>query len=101
WLVARHSLDQMKELIPVPAASELHRGKPGYGLGLMGSAASPGGWTGGHNGGGPCYSASAFHSIDLGASVCVMAAIENFTANAENAVFGMLDHLKGDDSPRF
>ena len=62
----------------------------------MGDPASPWGWIGGHNGGGPCYSASAFHAIDLGgASVCVIAAIENFTDECERVVFEVLDHLEG------
>jgi D-alanyl-D-alanine carboxypeptidase len=98
------SLDQMTELVPVPVESpsgsstgdsSLRWGKPGYGLGLMGDPASPWGLILGHNGGGPCYSASAFHASDLGdASVCVMGAIEeNF--KAEHVAFGVLDHLVG------
>jgi D-alanyl-D-alanine carboxypeptidase len=59
----------------------------------MGDPDSPWGLTLGHNGGGPCYSASAFHAINLGgASVCVMGAIEA-GFNAEDLVFDILDHL--------
>ena len=97
-----HSLDQMKQLVAVPVASSRtysakdspsRWGKPSYGLGLMGDPVSPWGLLLGHNGGGPCYTASAFHAVDLrGASVCVMGAIEeNF--NAESVVFGILDRL--------
>jgi D-alanyl-D-alanine carboxypeptidase len=99
--LSRRSLDQMMELVPVPIAdsprssvkdSPLRPGKPGYGLGLMGDPASPWGLTVGHNGGGPCYSASAFHAFDLGGvSVCVMGAIEE-DFNAVEVVAGVLDH---------
>lgn len=98
------SLDQMTELVPVPVESpsgsatddpSLRWGKPGYGLGLMGDPASPWGLILGHNGGGPCYSASAFHAVDLGgASVCVMGAIEE-SFKAEHVAFAVLDHLAG------
>jgi len=101
-LLSPKSLDQMMELVPVPMASSsnssanaspLRPGQPSYGLGLMGDPASPWGLAVGHNGGGPCYSASAFHVFDLGgASVCAMGAIEDdFTA--EGVVAGILDHL--------
>lgn len=47
----------------------------------------------GHNGGGPCYSASAIHAFDLsGASVCAMGAIEE-GFSAEDVVFDVLDQL--------
>jgi D-alanyl-D-alanine carboxypeptidase len=101
-LLSRHSLARMTELVPVPtdpseASSGQHRpsrrGKPSYGLGLMGDPASPWGLAVGHNGGGPGYSASAFHAFDLdGASVCAMGAIED-GFNAEGVVFDVLDHL--------
>jgi len=101
-LLSRHSLAQMTELVLVPtdpsdASSEQdlssRRGKPSYGLGLMGDPASPWGLAVGHNGGGPCYSASAFHAFDLGgASVCAMGAIEE-GFNAEGVVFDVLDDL--------
>jgi D-alanyl-D-alanine carboxypeptidase len=101
--LSRESLNQMLELVPVVTASStsssaqdspLRPGKPGYGLGLMGDAASPWGLTVGHNGGGPCYSASAFHAFDLnGVSVCAMAAIEE-GFSAEGVVASILDHCK-------
>ncbi len=100
-LLSRHSLAQMADLVPVPtdpeASSEQdvpsRRGKPSYGLGLMGDPGSPWGLVVGHNGGGPCYSASAFHAFDLsGASVCAMGAIEE-GFSAEDLVFDVLDRL--------
>jgi D-alanyl-D-alanine carboxypeptidase len=100
-LLWRHSLAQMLELVFLPEdPSESssaqdpppRRGKPGYGLGVMGDSASPWGLAVGHNGGGPCYNASAFHAFDLGgASVCVMGAIEDF--DAEGTVFDIFDRL--------
>jgi D-alanyl-D-alanine carboxypeptidase len=64
---------------------------PSYGLGLMGDPASPWGLLLGHNGGGPCYSASAFHARDLGGvSVCAMGAIEE-GFSAEEIVARVLD----------
>jgi hypothetical protein len=45
------------------------------------------------NGGGPCYSANAFHAYDLGgASVCAMGAIEE-GFSAEDVVFDVFDRL--------
>jgi len=101
-LLSRHSLAQMTEFVVLPtdpseASSEQdppsRRGTPSYGLGLMCDPASPWGLTVGHNGGGPCYSASAFHAFDLGgASVCAMGAIED-GFSAEDLVFDVLDQL--------
>lgn len=102
-LLSRNSLAQMTELVVVPADPSAspeqdlasRRGRPSYGLGLMGDPASPWGLVVGHNGGGPCYSASAFHAFDLGGvSVCAMGAIEE-GFSAENLVFEVLDHLAG------
>jgi D-alanyl-D-alanine carboxypeptidase len=98
-LLSRHSLAQMKELVDVTdsagARSEQDPasrcGRPSYGLGLMGDPASPWGLVTGHNGGGPCYSASAFHAFDMGgASVAAMGAIED-GFSAEDVVFDVLD----------
>ena len=101
-LLSRHSLSEMTELVAVPAdPSEAPSeqgppsrwGKPSYGLGLMGDPVSPWGLIAGHNGGGPCYSASAFHAFDLdGASVCAMGAIEE-GFSAEALVFDVLDQI--------
>ena len=103
-LLSRPSLAEMMELVLLPtdpseSPSEedalSRRGKPSYGLGLMGDPASPWGLAVGHNGGGPCYSASAFHAFDMGgASVCAMGAIEDGFL-AEDVVFDVLDHLAG------
>ena len=99
-LLSRHSLAQMTELMstgPSDSPPEEDRRsrwvQPEYGLGLMGDAASPWGLAIGHNGGGPCYTASAFHAADLGgASVCVMTAIEE-GFSTEALLFNVLDHL--------
>jgi D-alanyl-D-alanine carboxypeptidase len=77
-LLSTDSLAQMIALVPLPGDPPPHTVRPGYGLGLMGDSASLYGMTLGHNGGGPCYGASAFHATGLdGASVCVMGAIED------------------------
>jgi len=98
-LISHDSLDAMMSLVPVPmtresaASSPLRITAPSYGLGLMGDPASPWGLLVGHNGGGPCYSASAFHAVDLGgASVCAMGAIEA-DFSAEEIVAAVLDRL--------
>lgn len=106
-LVSPHSLRTMISLVPVmmtrdaaesAANSPLRASAPSYGLGLMGDPASPWGLLVGHNGGGPCYSASAFHAVDLGgASVCAMGAIEE-DFSTEEIVAGVLDHLKASRS---
>jgi D-alanyl-D-alanine carboxypeptidase len=100
-LLSRQSLEEMMTLVRVPtepdasaspARSPLRMTAPSYGLGLMGDPASPWGMIVGHNGGGPCYSASAFHAVDLGGvSVCAMGAIEE-SFSAEEVVAGVLDH---------
>jgi D-alanyl-D-alanine carboxypeptidase len=97
-LLSRQSLAQMTALVAVPAehSSEpdpTSRRKPSYGLGLMGDPASPWGLVLGHKGGGPCYSASAFHAFDLGgATVCAMGAIEE-DFDAARVVYNVLDRL--------
>jgi D-alanyl-D-alanine carboxypeptidase len=59
----------------------------------MGDPESPWGLLLGHNGGGPCYSASAFHSVELGGmTVCAMGATEE-GFSAEEIVAGVLDHV--------
>ena len=101
-LLSRRSLEQMTELIPVSAPAgdtvkepPVRWGKPSYGLGLMGDPASPWGLVVGHNGGGPCYSASAFHAIDLGGvSVCSMSAADE-AFKPEDVVFRVFDHVAG------
>lgn len=91
--LSRASLEQMTELVKVPAEPNRHFGNPSYGLGLMADPASTWGLLLGHNGGGPCYSASAFHAVDLGGvTVCVLGAMEE-QFQAEEIVFGILDHL--------
>ena len=55
-------------------------------------SASPWGFTVGQNGGGPCYSASAFHAFGLrGLSVSAMGAIER-GLSAERLVAGVFDY---------
>jgi D-alanyl-D-alanine carboxypeptidase len=104
-ILSRKSLAQMTELVALPddpssSATELpaHWGRPGYGLGLMGDPAAPWGLSVGHNGGGPCYSASVFRAVDLGgATVCAMGAIEE-GFNAESVVVRVLHGLMGTDA---
>jgi D-alanyl-D-alanine carboxypeptidase len=108
-LLSRSSLDQMMEWVPVPnepsRVSSKQSGaprwrRPSYGLGVMADPLSPWGLVVGHNGGGPCYSASAFHARNLaGASVCAMGAIEE-GFSAEDVVLDVFDHLaaKGPDA---
>jgi D-alanyl-D-alanine carboxypeptidase len=100
-LLSPRSLDEMTTLVRVPmernssassSRSPLRTTSPSYGLGLMGDPESPWGLIVGHNGGGPCYSASAFHAPDLdGATVCAMGAIEE-SFSAEEVVAGVLDY---------
>jgi D-alanyl-D-alanine carboxypeptidase len=106
--LAQEWLDQMLSLFFLPLDSSetpaddwpLRAGAPGYGLGVMGDPASPWGLTVGHNGGGPCYSASAFHSFGLdGLSVCAMGAIEK-GFSAERIVADVFDYWSGHDSDR-
>ncbi len=105
-LLSQESLAQMTALVAVPAAPSEHpsepdpasrRGRPSYGLGLMGNPASPWGLVVGHNGVGPGYNASVFHAFDLGgATVCTMGAIEE-DFDAAQVVFSVLDHLAACD----
>lgn len=92
-LISSKSLNEMTTLVPVPvtpsAADRLR--KPSQGLGLMADPESPWGSVWGHNGGGPGYTASAFHASGLGGvSVCAMGAIEE-GFDAEEVVFDVLD----------
>ena len=101
-LISKRALEEMMSLVPVPmdrderesaAKSPLRTSTASYGLGLMADPGSPWGLLVGHNGGGPCYSASAFHAVDLGgASVCAMGAVED-DFSAEDIVAGVLDRL--------
>lgn len=70
---------EMTTLVPVPGA-HFRFGPSGYGLGLMGTTASPYGPLWGHNGSGPGFRASAFHAPEFpggAATVCVMCALED------------------------
>ena len=106
-MLSRPSLDEMMTLVRVPVepdsraaatSSPLRMTTPSYGLGLMGDPASAWGVIVGHNGGGPCYSASAFHAVDLGgATVCAMGAIEN-DFSSEKIVAAALDLLSASSS---
>jgi D-alanyl-D-alanine carboxypeptidase len=95
-LLPQHCLEEMEVLVPVPTAVSSPSGpprwvKPGYGLGLMGDSASPWRLMFGHNGGGPGYSASAFHTPELGGmTVCAMGTIEQ-RFQAEDLVFSIFD----------
>ncbi len=100
-LVTQASLAEMTRLtrVPVhgsqadPAARPYVWREPSYGLGLMADPAAPWGPVYGHNGGGPGYSASAFHAPELnGATVCVLGAEAPGFA-AEQVVFDVLNAL--------
>ena len=74
-------VQQMTTPISVPNAPARY-GDAGYGLGLMIATPPPHGLLWGHNGGGPGYGASAFHSprmFEQGVTVCVM-----YAGNADN-----------------
>lgn len=96
-LLTADSRDQMLHLVALPdlrvqatKESGLPAGQPSYGLGLMGDPMSPWGLLVGHNGGGPCYSASVFHAFDAGGvTVCAMGAIEG-GFSAEDVVAELL-----------
>jgi D-alanyl-D-alanine carboxypeptidase len=76
-LLSRTSLDAMVELVPVPPhLAPDAKGRPSYGLGLMGDPNTTFGLYWGHDGGGPGYQASAQHLASSGVTVCVMAGIE-------------------------
>ena len=75
-LLDHEMLPQMTVSVPVPHAPA-HYGDGGYGLGLMMATPPRLGLLWGHNGGGPGYQASAFHSqllCEQGVTVCVMMA---------------------------
>jgi D-alanyl-D-alanine carboxypeptidase len=66
---------------------------PGYGLGLMVFGGEGGPPRYGHNGGGPGYSASAFHAPDLGGrrvTVACLCGVED-EGLAEGVVLRVLD----------
>ncbi len=85
----------MMELVPVggdhPPWTE-----PGYGLGLMGEPRGPRGPLYGHNGGGPGYSASAYHVLETGTTVTVIAATEDADAVLA-AAFALHDRVTAAD----
>ncbi len=86
----------MTTLVPVPKQTPSRWGRPGYGLGIMGDAASRHGVLWGHNGEGPGYAASAFHAQNLRgrrATVCAMCAAES-SDFAADLVFATLDLLE-------
>jgi len=93
-LLSVQSVCEMTTLVPVPGAS-FRFGPPGYGLGLMGTTASPYGPLWGHNGSGPGFRASAFHAPAFpggAVTVCVMCAVEDDEA-AEGMVADVFDLL--------
>jgi D-alanyl-D-alanine carboxypeptidase len=102
-LISTQSLKEMTMLVPVPMKPSVQTngrkksfdwGKPSYGLGIMGDPESPWGRLWGHNGGGPGYSASAFHAPDLGGvSVCAMGSTEE-VFRTEQLVIEVLDMIR-------
>jgi D-alanyl-D-alanine carboxypeptidase len=90
-LISEASLRELTALVPVPNAPPGWR-SPGYGLGVMGTRESSFGPLYGHNGGGPGYSASAFHAPGLapgGVTACALCASEE-AGIAEQLVFAAL-----------
>jgi D-alanyl-D-alanine carboxypeptidase len=82
------ALEEMTRLVPVEVPWP--RGRPGYGLGLMGSRDRP---LLGHNGGGPGYTASAWCARDAAggpAAACAMLAFEE-PSLAEDLAHAALD----------
>jgi D-alanyl-D-alanine carboxypeptidase len=102
-VVSAASLAAMTELLPVPRAQVPREGvqwvTPSYGLGLMGDPDSPLGPVWGHNGGGPGYTASAFHAAASGVSVCALCASEA-PPLAEVLAFAALRAVSAPDRPR-
>jgi D-alanyl-D-alanine carboxypeptidase len=93
-LLSAQSVREMTTLVPVPGV-HFRFGPPGYGLGLMGTAASPYGPLWGHSGSSPGFRASAFHAPAFpggAVTVCVMCAVEDDEA-AEGIVAEVLDLL--------
>jgi len=79
----------------VPVAPPQYR-TPCYGLGIMADTASPYGVILGHNGGGPGYQASAFHTRTPEGrpiTVCAMCASE-CAGLSERLVFSVFAELK-------
>jgi D-alanyl-D-alanine carboxypeptidase len=94
-LISGSALAEMTTLVAVDADVAEGWLRPGYGLGLMGSLTeSPWGPLFGHNGGGPGYSASAWHAVRTGLSVCVMTAIEEGHLDAQEAAQAILDEMR-------
>ena len=98
-IISHERVREMLQLILLPPSSSdndepsaLRPVSPGYGLGVMADPDSPWGLLVGHNGGGPCYHASAFHAVTSGISVCVMTAIER-DFDTESIVAQLLDTL--------
>jgi D-alanyl-D-alanine carboxypeptidase len=84
-LIGQRALRELSALSTVPNAPPRWR-KPSYGLGVMADPESPIGPVMGHNGGGPGYTASAFHASRFGSTVCAMCGLEDEPL-AESLVF--------------
>jgi D-alanyl-D-alanine carboxypeptidase len=94
-VISASALAEMTTLVAVDADVPQEWVRPGYGLGLMGSLTeSPWGPLFGHNGGGPGYSASAWHASRQGVSVCVMTASEEGHLDAQKAAQAILDEMR-------
>ncbi|MEO8180880.1 MAG: serine hydrolase domain-containing protein [Deltaproteobacteria bacterium] len=90
-ILSSTSLAAMTELVTVPPhLAPGSSGQPGYGLGIMGDPATVLGPSWGHTGGGPGYQASAQHLAGIGATVCVMAGIEQ-GFSAQDVAWRMLE----------
>ena len=97
-LLSERSLATMLDLVALPGTRDdtshqtpLRPVTPSYGLGIMGDPDSPWGPIVGHNGGGPCYSGTAFHAFaNGGLSVCCLTSIED-GFSTERVVAEILD----------
>ena len=91
-LLSRSTLAAMTRLVPVPEAAPPPHGW-GYGLGLMGNTDTPWGPVYGHEGGGPGYSAAAYHAPRCGGHAVTVVALLNTDAGepARTLVFNLFD----------
>ncbi|MCP5059319.1 MAG: beta-lactamase family protein [bacterium] len=90
-LVSSEGLAEMTRLLPIDESAKGWT-VPAYGLGLMGDIGSTFGPCWGHNGGGPGYTASAFHFPVQATTVCVLCADERDGA-AERVLRCVLEAL--------
>lgn len=93
-LVASGLVSDMVQGVTVPGDHPRFR-RPGYGLGLMVDPASPFGQVAGHGGGGPGYSAGAFHFANVGGRRVTSVALVNGDERdwGEEIAFALADEV--------